>query len=65
MKLGDAVRDVVSGYTGILAGRSEYLFGESAVLIVPLHKGDRFDDGHWFSESRVRAIDGTDEGTVQ
>jgi len=55
--MGVKARDVVSKYTGIVMGRTEYVFGCSRVLI---HAEETRDgkpvDGYWFDEPQVEVI---------
>ena len=56
-KLGDRVKDKVSGFTGIVTGRTEYLNGCTRVVVEPegLHEGKPIDS-HYFDEMQVEVI---------
>jgi hypothetical protein len=46
MKLGDTIRDTISGFTGVLVARTEWLNGCVRLTIQPktLHEGKRIDN---------------------
>lgn len=57
--LGRKVRDCITGFTGVVTGRVEYLTGCNQVLVSPAAK----DDGslvapEWFDEQRVTTLTG-------
>lgn len=57
--LGRKVRDRITGFTGIVTGRVEYLTGCNQVLVSPATK----DDGslvvpEWLDEQRVETMEG-------
>ena len=54
IKLGNRVKDSITGFSGIVTGRNEWLYGCEQVLIQP----DKLKDGapvkaDWFDEQRV------------
>lgn len=56
-KLGDKVRDNITGFTGIAVGESKWLFGCSRFLVEP----DELKDGKpieacWFDEQRIETV---------
>lgn len=59
IKLGSKVRDMISGFTGIATGRSEFLYGCTQVSITPqrLDKDGKRIDVEWFDEQRVETIE--------
>ena len=58
IKLGQIVRDRISGYTGCAAGRAEYLAGCVRVWVAPTKlRDDRYDEGQWFDEAMLDVLD--------
>ena len=51
-KLGEQVRDVVTGFTGRAIGRAEYEFGVSQVLVAGETKQAAVDS-RWIEEERL------------
>ena len=54
IKLGNRVKDSITGFTGIVIGRNEWLYGCEQILIQP----DKLKDGvpvkaEWFDEQRI------------
>ena len=63
IKLGDKVKDPITGFEGIAIGKTEHLHGCTGIGILPqeLHDGKAIDT-HWFDEPRVEVIE---EGVVR
>lgn len=56
ISLGAAVRDVVSGFTGIATARVEYITGFVQYCVQPeLHEG-RYDDARYFDHQQLQII---------
>ena len=57
IELGDKVKDVISGFTGIVIAKSEFLHGCIRCGISPqeLHDGGTIDT-HWFDEPQLELI---------
>lgn len=57
IRLGSKVRDCYTGFEGVAAGRTEFLYGCTRVLIEPsgLHEGTPIG-GQWFDEQRIEVI---------
>ncbi len=53
VKLGDRVKDRISGFKGVVTGRTEYLYGCIRLMVEPegLHDGKPIDS-QWFDEQR-------------
>ena len=53
-KLGDFVRDYVSGFEGIVIGKAEYLYGCVQILIQPesLQENGQPTESRWMDEQR-------------
>ena len=53
--LGDKVKDRINGFTGIVTGRAEYLYGCVQVLVAPtvIGKDGKHPDSVWLDEDRV------------
>lgn len=69
IKLGVRVKDRITGFSGIVTGRCEYITGCTQVLVAPPVKEDgSFHDSRWFDEQRMEVIDATplelDNGTT-
>ena len=57
VNLGDKVKDTVSGYEGIVIGKSDFLFGctRIAVQAVGLHE-EKPIESQWFDEPQVELV---------
>ena len=53
VKLGDKVKDRITGFKGIVTGKADYLFGCTQCLIAPMMKGKSVNDGAWIDEQRL------------
>lgn len=57
MKLGDKIKDLVTGLEGIATGRLEYLNGCVQWLIMPpLDKDGKYQDVQWIDQSQLKVI---------
>lgn len=57
-RLGDRVRDRITGLVGIATGRAEYLYGVDQVLVVPALIRDGVPaSGTWFDVGRCEVMD--------
>lgn len=57
IKLGDKVRDKVTGFTGIATARIEYLHGCVQIEIMPpVDKDGKKVDGIWIDDPRLESI---------
>lgn len=58
VKLGQAARDVITGFEGVVLGKAQYLTGCNQVLLMPrtLGEGGKRREGEWFDEQRVVAV---------
>ncbi len=62
MKFGIKARDIVTGFTGTVVGRAEYMTGCEQVLLVPPVGADgKLAEGSWFDVQRVEPIAETPE----
>jgi len=54
-ELGYPVADVVTGFTGVIIARSEYLYGSTLCLVQATTEGDlsKFPDSEWIEEERL------------
>lgn len=58
MKLGDQVRDKVTGVKGVAVGKSEWLTGCNTYAIQPPVKEDgTVPDPYWVDEARIEVIE--------
>ena len=56
--LGDRVRDILTGFTGIVTGRVSYLTGCDQVLLLPRSSDEtKMNDAQWFDIERVQLVD--------
>lgn len=54
VNLGDAVRDVITGFEGIVQGRTEYLFGCVSMLVKSREMKDGLPlEGKWLDENQL------------
>lgn len=57
MKLGITAKDKITGFTGILTGRAEYITGCTQYLVQPpLNKEGAFVDAHWIDVDRLEEV---------
>ena len=57
IQLGDEVKDIVSGFTGIATAKTEFLNGCVRVSIdPPVDKEGKHVDGRWFDQEQVEVI---------
>lgn len=59
IKNGSKVKDMITGFEGIVTGRTEYLYGCSRVWIEPeqIDKDGKPIEGAWFDEQRVEVLE--------
>jgi hypothetical protein len=54
IQLGVTVRDKITGFSGVVTGRAEYISGCTQCLVCPRVKDDGgMQDAHWFDEQRL------------
>ena len=53
VKLGSTVRDKITGFTGVVTGRCEYITGCAQLLIQPKMIGGLIHDARWYDEPRL------------
>jgi hypothetical protein len=66
-KLGNLVKDKITGFAGIVIGRAEYLNGCISVLVQPegvTSEGQPIES-HWFDEQRLTAASEAKAGGPQ
>ncbi|QKC83247.1 hypothetical protein [Mesorhizobium sp. NZP2077] len=57
--LGTTLRDIVTGFSGVVVGRVEYLTGCNQALLQPKVKEDgALTDSVWIDEQRLEAVSG-------
>ncbi len=55
--LGQKVRDRITGFTGVVTGRTEYITGCEQLLVQPPIKEDgSFVDPRWFDVDRLLVV---------
>lgn len=58
IELGQTVRDVITGHSGIVTGRCSYITGCNQVLVQPRLKADGdFVEPRWLDEDRAELLD--------
>lgn len=67
--LGSRMRDMITGFTGVVTGRAEYISGCAQALVAPAMKPDgSVPASEWFDEQRLERVDDTlvvlDNGTT-
>ena len=60
LKLGQKVKDRISGFSGVLSARSEFLNGCVRLQLTPdrLHEG-KLIEAEWFDETQVDVLEDT------
>lgn len=57
IEMGDEVRDTITGFTGIVTARIEYITGCAQVAIQPAVKADgALPDGKYFDIDRIEIV---------
>lgn len=61
IELGNKVRDTVTGFTGIVVGKTIWMYGceRSAVQSDKLHDNKPVDE-HWFDDQRLEVLEATE-----
>lgn len=57
VSLGKKAKDIITGFTGIIIGRAEYLTGCNQYGLTPeVGKDGKTGDTQWFDEGRISVI---------
>lgn len=58
MKLGDRVKDKLTGFEGIIVGHCEYMTGCNQSLVKPegLKDDGEMIESHWFDDQRLKLV---------
>jgi hypothetical protein len=57
IKLGQKVKDIISGFEGVVTGHVEYITGCNQALVQPAAKPDGdFVDNRWIDDDRLRIV---------
>lgn len=57
-RFGKKARDKVTGFTGVITGRADYMYGCSQLVLAPaVDKDGKMADGHWFDEGRIEILE--------
>lgn len=57
IKLGSTVKDVISGFAGVVTGRAEYITGCNQLLVQPpLKKDGELANSAWWDEDRLELL---------
>ena len=60
VKLGNKVRDLITGFEGVAIARTEYLYGCVHICIAPKLGADgKRPENEWFDEQRVEVVEDT------
>lgn len=65
---GQEVKDVITGFTGIITGRANYLTGCNQYVLQPkcIEDTDKYPTANWFDEGRLELIgEGISEDDVK
>jgi len=55
--LGQSVKDIITGFSGVVTGRVEYITGCNQVLVAPkVGKDGAHVDSYWIDEQRVEVL---------
>ncbi len=58
VKLGNKVRDLITGFSGTAIARTEYLYGCVHICVAPPVGGDgKRVEPEWFDEQRVEVVE--------
>jgi len=58
VKIGQRVKDRLTGFEGTVTGRCEYLTGCCQVLVQPgIKTGNEWIESRWFDEPRLEIVD--------
>lgn len=55
-QFGDTARDTITGFTGIVTGRCNYITGCDQILLAPPAKDNEYKRSEWFDLDRVEVI---------
>jgi hypothetical protein len=55
--LGNTVRDVVTGLTGIVTAEVRYLTGCTQFCVLPPMRGDKYPEGQYIDAQRLEFVD--------
>lgn len=59
IKLGDKVKETITGFNGVVTGEAKYLTGCTQYLVQPtIMKDNAYPDAHWFDEGRLKKTPG-------
>ncbi len=53
IKLGVKAKDSVTGFSGIVVGRAEYITGCRQYCVTPKADKNKMNDANWFDEDRL------------
>jgi len=57
ISMGDRVRDIVTGFTGVVIGRTSYINGCEQVLVQPrIDDNGKCPEGLWIDVDRVEVV---------
>ncbi len=55
--LGKKVKDIITGFEGIVTGRAQYITGCDQLLVQPISKSGEYIEGRWFDDMRLDVVD--------
>lgn len=55
MKFGDKVKDIISGFTGIVTGKAQYMTGCNQTLVSQQDSAAKAEAA-WFDDSRLKVV---------
>ena len=56
IRLGQEGKDKITGFSGIITGRAQYITGCDQYNLVPPYKDGKLEQAQWFDEGRIEII---------
>lgn len=57
IELGDSAKDIITGFSGVVIGKCEYLTGCDQYALQPkTEKNGTYQDSRWFDSSRLKLL---------
>ena len=53
IEMGEKVKDSITGFSGVVTARAEYITGCRQYTVTPKCKGGKHADSYWFDEARL------------
>lgn len=59
-EMGFTLKDKITGFKGVVAGRCEYITGCDQYLVQPKTDNGKWVDSRWLDENRLEAVEGSE-----